>query len=364
MDDCARKICPLPTLGAGREGAAAVASAAAASVAAARSAILTGSNSLPARRQNDASAGAAPLHAVPYHPAASTKLVAQAAETAETEVSKGPANGSGVGAAAEGAHLEAPGARVAEGALQDPGPEPTRSPGSSSDLSGLSSVPQERVTSVTAVVSCDDATAAIQLLAHSRPASSHTTTQLHCQKHNIKAGEEKDTPAPEAHQRLLPPQVDGGTRKLQVPQQQQNKRALEESAVVVEVEAQHLVRPKHNGGQFKTKQSKVRKHTPGNLSRMRRHTSLAPLPTEGGSSSTAAARLRAASKVEARCVQEIPSDGPPGQVGDGGAGIKCLICLAEPAVGTEVCLLRCGHQHCRYCIEQWFALNANNTCPT
>ena len=62
--------------------------------------------------------GAALLHAVPYHPAASAKLVvAQAAETAKTEVSKGPANGSGVGAAAEGAHPEAPGARVAAGAL-------------------------------------------------------------------------------------------------------------------------------------------------------------------------------------------------------------------------------------------------------
>ena len=45
-------------------------------------------------------------------------------------------------------------------------------------------------------------------------------------------------------------------------------------------------------------------------------------------------------------------------------GIKCLICLAEPAVGTEVCLLRCGHQFCRYCIEQWWREAANNTCPT
>ena len=299
MDDCARKICPLPTLGAGREGAAAVASAAAASVAAARSAILTGSNSLPARRQNDASAGAAPLHAVPYHPAASTKLVAQAAETAETEVCNGPANGSGVEAVTEGAHTEAPGARVAEGALEQPAAaepaapalqdqadqaaptppssspglsglssvqqeraasvtapgahpeasgaracsegaleepaatghalqdhaEPTRPPGSSPDLFGLSSVQQERVTSVTAVVRCDDATAAIQLLAHSRPASLHTT-QVHCQEHDIKAGEDQDTPALEAHQQLLPPQVDSDTKKLQLQQKQQKSAPL------------------------------------------------------------------------------------------------------------------------------------------
>ena len=43
--------------------------------------------------------------------------------------------------------------------------------------------------------------------------------------------------------------------------------------------------------------------------------------------------------------------------------IKCLICLSEPEPGTEICTLRCGHQYCRGCIEQWWMAAENNTCP-
>ena len=543
-----------------------------ASMAAARSANLNnrlaGNNSLPAR-QNDASAGVAPLHlAVPYHPAASAKLVAQAAETADTEVSKGPANGSGVRAAAEGAHPETPGARVAEGALEEPaaapgpaapalqdhqadqvaptppssspglfglssvqqervasvtvegahpeasgarvaegalekpaaaaGPalqdhaEPTRSPSSSSDRSGLSSVQQERVASVTAVVRCDDATAAIQLLAHSRLASLHTT-QLHYQEHDIEAGADQDTPAPEAHpQQLPPPQVDDSTKKLQLPpQQQQNKRALEESAVV-EARWQPPQDPRDNIKQAERQDSPRKRQprkpmpvpavagpgpevqsqpahagggpptatvTPGAAAAAQRPQpaalSLSPLDQTQvramissvaeftGCGEEAALMLlkqshwvvdtavgryldrrpKAGDGIKKFAPSDVPAqlwntaahegstytepepasrsdlsgteqtaptdavnsfianDGAAQKVqvsehhqfrqeevatgrGDGGAGIKCLICLAEPAVGTEVCLLRCGHQYCRYCIEQWWRIAANNTCPT
>ena len=44
--------------------------------------------------------------------------------------------------------------------------------------------------------------------------------------------------------------------------------------------------------------------------------------------------------------------------------IQCLICLDVPEAGTEVCTLRCGHQYCRSCIEQWWMMAERNTCPT